>query len=177
MEKFYQTQTSAALHQEAVGVLVGGVASALHKSPHEQYPIYIDHGKGSRLYDIDGNEYMAVTDDALGTAGMIGMGSYNDIALFDDFVEGGGGTGMHNEMAGIGVRIYPNPATDALFVEADRRIQSLVITNIAGQECMVLNALENGVTEINTSALEPGVYFMTVRGFKGEQGTNRFIIR
>jgi glutamate-1-semialdehyde 2,1-aminomutase len=50
--------TSEALHREAREALVGGVASNLHKSPHEAYPIYIDHGKGSRLYDIDGNEYI-----------------------------------------------------------------------------------------------------------------------
>jgi hypothetical protein len=126
---------------------------------------------------IDGTEYLSRTDDALGTAGMIGMGSYNDIALFDDFEEGGGGTGMADEMARMSVRIYPNPAADAVFVEADQGIQSLVITNIAGQECMILNVLKDGVTEINTSKLEPGVYFMTVRSSKGDLATNRFIIR
>jgi len=70
MKKLYQTQTSATLHQEAVGALVGGVASALHKSPDEDYPIYIDHGKGSKIYDIDGNEYI----DYLGAYGPMILG-------------------------------------------------------------------------------------------------------
>ncbi len=29
---------------------------------------------------------------------MIGVGSYNDIALFDDFAEGAGGTGIFNDV-------------------------------------------------------------------------------
>lgn len=39
---------------------------------------------------IDGVEYMSVDDAALGSEGKIGIGSYNDIAFFDDFKEGAG---------------------------------------------------------------------------------------
>jgi hypothetical protein len=119
---------------------------------------------------------MAVTDDALGTAGMIGMGSYNDIALFDDFQEGAGGTGIF-EPSRMKIAIYPNPALDRLFVKTDRNVQKLVISNIVGQQCMSLNTLESGVTEIDISTLPSGVYFMTVHGPGGDVSTRKFIIR
>jgi glutamate-1-semialdehyde 2,1-aminomutase len=38
--------------------LLGGVASQLHKAPGEAYPIYIEYGKGSKVYDVDGNAYI-----------------------------------------------------------------------------------------------------------------------
>ena len=52
------TETSKKLFQEAQQYLVGGVASSLHKAEHEEYPIYASHGKGSRIWDVDGNEYI-----------------------------------------------------------------------------------------------------------------------
>lgn len=46
------------MFEEAKKYLVGGMASALHKAPWQEYPIFITRGKGSRLYDLDGNEYI-----------------------------------------------------------------------------------------------------------------------
>ncbi len=54
----HMTETSKKLFQEAQQYLVGGVASSLHKAPQEPYPIYASHGRGSRLWDVDGNEYI-----------------------------------------------------------------------------------------------------------------------
>ena len=54
----HHTETSKKLFQEAQQYLVGGVASSLHKAEHEEYPIYASHGKGSRIWDVDGNEYI-----------------------------------------------------------------------------------------------------------------------
>lgn len=56
--KKYNTNKCRELFEEAKKVLVGGVASSLHKSPYEEYPIYIEYGKGSKIYDVDGNEYI-----------------------------------------------------------------------------------------------------------------------
>jgi len=58
VEHKLRTATSRALYNEAREVLVDGVASALHKSPDEEYPIYIERGEGSKLFDVDGNEYI-----------------------------------------------------------------------------------------------------------------------
>lgn len=54
----YSTLKSSILFPEAKKYLVGGVASSLHKSILEDYPIYADHGKGARFWDVDGNEYI-----------------------------------------------------------------------------------------------------------------------
>ena len=52
------TKTSKELFQEARNYLVGGVASSLHKSEFEPYPIYASHGEGARFRDIEGREYI-----------------------------------------------------------------------------------------------------------------------
>ncbi|MFH1673771.1 MAG: glutamate-1-semialdehyde 2,1-aminomutase [Pseudomonadota bacterium] len=71
-----KTDRSKELFEQAKRMFVDGVASALHKSEHEAYPIYIDSGKGSRVYDVDGNEYI----DYLGGYGPIILG-YGSPAL------------------------------------------------------------------------------------------------
>ncbi len=56
--KVFQTHKSKLLYEQAKKSLVGGVASKMHKSELEEYPIYIDHGEGSHIFDVDGNEYI-----------------------------------------------------------------------------------------------------------------------
>ncbi len=53
-----KTAKSREYFEKAKSCLVNGVASSLHKSPTENYPIYIERGKGSKIYDVDGNEYI-----------------------------------------------------------------------------------------------------------------------
>lgn len=52
------TNKSKLLFEEGRHKLVGGVASSLHKAEWEDYPIYIERANGSRIYDVDGNEYI-----------------------------------------------------------------------------------------------------------------------
>lgn len=58
MSNLLKTNKSKERFDSAKESIVGGVASSLHKSEYEQYPIYMARGKGSKLYDIDGNEYI-----------------------------------------------------------------------------------------------------------------------
>lgn len=57
MEK-YNTEQSKKLFFEAKEYLVDGVSSSFHKAANEEYPVCISHGKGSHLYDVDGNDYI-----------------------------------------------------------------------------------------------------------------------
>lgn len=57
MEK-YKTQRSEALFTSLKECLLDGVGSSFHKAADEAYPIAFSHGKGARLYDVDGNEYI-----------------------------------------------------------------------------------------------------------------------
>lgn len=58
VERLYRVRTpqSARLYAKAAEVLPGGVThSNRYWAP---YPLHIDHASGSRLYDVDGNEYI-----------------------------------------------------------------------------------------------------------------------
>ncbi|MEX0833943.1 MAG: aspartate aminotransferase family protein [Actinomycetota bacterium] len=51
-----RTGASAKLYQRAIKSLPLGVTSSFQAN--EPYPLYGDHGKGSKLWDVDGNEYV-----------------------------------------------------------------------------------------------------------------------
>lgn len=54
----FYTNGSKKIFDELKEYLVDGVSSSFHKTPIEEYPIAIDHGKGSHVVDVDGNEYI-----------------------------------------------------------------------------------------------------------------------
>ena len=56
--KKLDTEGSKRLYEEAQKYLLNGMASYFHKSDVEEYPICITHGSGSKVYDVDGNEYI-----------------------------------------------------------------------------------------------------------------------
>jgi glutamate-1-semialdehyde 2,1-aminomutase len=58
--KKYRYDQSAALLARAQNVLAGGVSSEFRKYNHP-HAIFYTHGKGSKIYDVDGNEYLDFT--------------------------------------------------------------------------------------------------------------------
>src|SRR5918993_5353324 len=52
-----KTRGSLARFERSSATLAGGVSSGLRRSARP-YPLYFDHGKGSRVWDVDGNEYI-----------------------------------------------------------------------------------------------------------------------
>ena len=52
------TEKSKALFERAQGSLVGGLSSSFHKGAWQDYPLYMAYGKGSKVYDVDGNSYI-----------------------------------------------------------------------------------------------------------------------
>lgn len=58
---------SLALHQRASNVLAGGVSSEFRKfsQPH---PLFYGHAKGSRIWDVDRNEYGYLCPTPKGTS-------------------------------------------------------------------------------------------------------------
>jgi glutamate-1-semialdehyde 2,1-aminomutase len=51
-----QRPQSAKLHAEAASLIQGGVASPFRY--YEPFPFFVDHGKGCRIWDVDGNSYI-----------------------------------------------------------------------------------------------------------------------
>jgi glutamate-1-semialdehyde 2,1-aminomutase len=50
-----RTPTSAQRYERAVKVMPGGVPSSFQEN--DPWPVYIERGSGSRVWDVDGNEY------------------------------------------------------------------------------------------------------------------------
>src|SRR5258706_13658750 len=53
----YQFARSQALFERARKSVAAGVNSGIRKM-EQPVPLYFDHGNGSRLWDVDGNEYI-----------------------------------------------------------------------------------------------------------------------
>lgn len=53
----YSTERSKDMFEESRHYLAGGVGSQV-RSLIDPYPVFMDHGWGSRIYDVDGNEYV-----------------------------------------------------------------------------------------------------------------------
>ena len=49
-------QKSAKLHEQASNLIQGGVTSPFRY--YEPFPFFVEKGKGSRIWDVDGNEYI-----------------------------------------------------------------------------------------------------------------------
>src|SRR5215217_1641381 len=52
-----KTRGSLARFERSAKTLAGGVSSGLRRSARP-YPLFFDHGKGSRVWDVDGNSYI-----------------------------------------------------------------------------------------------------------------------
>ncbi len=57
---------------------------------------------------------------------------------------------------------YPNPAADAVFIEANYTIESVSVLNSLGQRVIHIDQLNNKNTKIDVSNLENGAYFIKV---------------
>ena len=55
-----KTSGSLSRWRRASASLAGGVSSGLRRSAHP-HPLYFSHGRGPRLYDVDGNSYLDYT--------------------------------------------------------------------------------------------------------------------
>ncbi len=73
------------------------------------------------------------------------------------------------------VRIYPNPAVNNINIETDK-VANLIITNLLGQKVIEMNNI-NGLTQINSSKFNKGVYFVSLQFENGEIVSQKLIIR
>jgi len=86
MQEFV-TEKSRQMHEETKKYIVDGVGSSFHIPHYAKYPIAMTHGKGSKLYDVDGNEYI----DYMMGMGPIILGHSNEVvnkAVADQLAKG-----------------------------------------------------------------------------------------
>ena len=74
---------------------------------------------------------------------------------------------------GHSVRIYPNPATDRLFIETDELISTIRITDHKG--VTVLNDYTTATVDLST--LTSGIYFLEISNQKGETFISKVVKR
>jgi hypothetical protein len=69
--------------------------------------------------------------------------------------------------------VYPNPAMD--YLQIDATFNEVVITNIIGQEALILKDVKG--TKIDISSLESGLYFISLYNNSKYVGTTKFTIQ
>ena len=78
-----------------------------------------------------------------------------------------------------GVKFTPNPASEATlisFANANNDLHHITVTSVTGQVIETLTTSGTNVT-LNVADFAAGMYFVTFRNEKGEQGTERLMVR
>ncbi len=83
-----------------------------------------------------------------------------------------GGSGIVTDKV-TSFNVYPNPAMD--YLQIDATFNGVVITNIIGQEALILKDVKG--TKIDISSLESGLYFISLYNNNMYVGTAKFTIQ
>ena len=83
------------------------------------------------------------------------------------FIETEKGTGIA-DVETQSISIYPNPANDRLFIEAEGKIENIVIYDIYGRHQVTETPSHQEMTSVNVSGLKAGIYFVKINTKNGE---------
>lgn len=79
-----------------------------------------------------------------------------------------GETGIENQIEAVNdVRIFPNPASNNLYINSSVDIKSVTVLNAVGQQCSLMMHAENDNKYYELSHLSNGIYFVMVNTSKG----------
>ena len=80
------------------------------------------------------------------------------------------GTGIIENKLNRNLSIFPNPASDLIFIKNNNEtpIENIRLINILGQEILQKSIEENGLVELNIAKITQGIYFLEIQmnGFK-----------
>lgn len=71
------------------------------------------------------------------------------------------------ELNAVQFNVYPNPAREVLNISADKEMNSVVVTDIIGNEVLNVNDVNAKKATLNTASLKAGVYFVRVHSAEG----------
>ena len=74
----------------------------------------------------------------------------------------------------INCGIYPNPANDRLFIEAEAEIVEITVYDVYGRHQVTETPSHREMTSVNVSSLNTGIYFVKINTVNGET-VKRFI--
>ena len=86
-----------------------------------------------------------------------------------------GPLGLSDQQALI-LRLFPNPASDLVYIESDQAIMRIEILQVSGSRLLLkqdINAFSQG---INVSELPPGLYLVQIVLDSGEKMSRKLII-
>lgn len=127
---------------------------------------WIPATKTSFMYGANGKPYLGYTYTAEGTGwGVVPTEKY----LFDDFI-----TALPSVAQNAEVRIFPNPVNEVLYIETANKPTTLVLTDMNGHA--VLEGTYTGNSQVSTSTIPNGMYFLSIRTNQGIQ-TQRIVIK
>lgn len=72
-----------------------------------------------------------------------------------------------NELNNSQIMVYPNPATEVVYVKSDYRINTVEIMNYVGQTVNTISNIDVNNMKINVATLKAGVYFVKVTTTEG----------
>jgi hypothetical protein len=122
--------------------------------------------KSWNSYDIPLSDFTGLTKRS-NLAQMIFVGNPTGTGtVFIDNVYFRKVSGSVNKLSNINVKVYPNPATTSLSIEANEPIKSVAIVNYLGQEVKSFTNLA-GQTVLDIASLQAGVYFVKTTTDKG----------
>lgn len=131
---------------------------------------------GWMISDSNDKEYFAVTDESTQIpsqgwdVGRAGVGLNVDFDLtFRDSTNAQNNAFSITNAPSLEVRIYPNPTLGVITVDTKEAIQSLSLTNIAGQVLITEQA-----NRLDLSNLPSGIYNLTVQT-KGGRNVKRIV--
>lgn len=75
------------------------------------------------------------------------------------------------------LRIFPNPASELLFVESDLQISEVAITGISGKTVMRERAAGRYSWQLQVDRLDPGIYIVTIITGKGNRISEKLYIQ
>ena len=104
----FNTEGSRQLYERTVGVLIEASSSS-SRGPANfgKYPIFMERGRGSRIYDVDGNEYI----DWMMAFGALPLGHAHPEVV--EAITGAAATGAHFEILTLGNTLFGPSVTTA----------------------------------------------------------------
>lgn len=125
----------------------------------------VDTWEWVNLLPLGGVDSLLISLSSTDTAGGMGMNNPSYFAMdnFETFETSSVGNVAQQYVA----KVYPNPATDNLFIEcADETISTIIVTNVSGS-IVGQYAVTDKVTLINTASFVPGIYMVQMKGENG----------
>jgi len=153
----------------------GNTSASITDTAYHTYRL-VRSGNAVTAY-VDGTLYLTETDDALVSDGMIGMGSYNDIAIFDDFKnETSPATAVDNNSL-MTFSVFPNPADNNIAIRSESLVSRITVRSLLGLELINQQIEKSGTINVDVSSLSTGFYFVTAFDDNGNSQTCKFLIK